>query len=114
MHEVGIIESALALVERHAAEHHARRVDRVVLRVGALAGVELEALRFAFEAVAPQTVAAGATLEIEHVAAEIHCDGCGRDFTAEGSFVFTCPHCQALCGNVRRGRELELSRIEMS
>lgn len=114
MHEVGIIESALALVERHAAEHHARRIERIVLRVGLLAGVEIESLRFAFAAVAPQTIAAGAILEIEKVPAEIHCRDCGRDFSAAGSFIFSCPHCAALCSDVRHGREMELTRIEMT
>lgn len=114
MHEVGIIESALALVERHAAEHRARHVERVVLRVGALSGVEIDSLRFAFEAVAPRTIAAGALLDVEEVPAAIYCDACAREFTADGSFIFQCPTCGALCGDVRRGRELELTRIEMT
>lgn len=114
MHEVGIIESAMTLVERHAAEHHAQRVERVVLRVGALAGVEIESLRFAFEAVVPNTIAAGAVLDIEEVPAGIYCAACQTEFTATGSYIFTCPHCGALAAEVRHGRELELSRIEMT
>ena len=114
MHEVGIIESALARVTEEASAQRAHRVERIVLRIGALAGVEREALRFAFDAVAPQTIAAGATLEIEEVAAAIHCASCDREFTGDGSYIFVCPTCGDLCGDVRRGRELELSRIEMS
>ena len=114
MHELSLIESTLALVERHAADHDATRVERIVLRVGTLAGVDIESLRFAFEAVAPRTIAAGATLEIETIPALVHCSGCDADFDASGSFIFTCPQCGALSADVRQGRELELSRIEMT
>ncbi len=114
MHEVGIIESALAEVERHATEQRARRIERIVLRIGALSGVEIESLRFAFEAVAPNTIAAGAVLEIEEVPAAVYCHQCGREFAADKSYIFTCPDCGSLCGDIRRGRELELSRIEMT
>jgi hydrogenase nickel incorporation protein HypA/HybF len=115
MHELGIMESALSLVEHHAAGNPARRVSRVVLRIGALAGVELEALRFAFDVVSRGTVAEGADLEIEAVAAAVYCRGCQREFAGEtGGFIFTCPICSDLCGEILRGRELELSRIEMN
>lgn len=115
MHEVGIIESALEVVLRHVTEQHAQRVERIVLRIGALAGVEPTALQFAFDAVSRGTPADGAALEIESVAAAVYCAGCAREFTAErGSFIFRCPTCGDFCGEVRRGRELELSRIEMT
>ena len=109
------MESALALVRRHAAEQQAHRVDRVVLRIGTLAGVEPDALRFAFDVVSRGTVVEGAVLEIEPVPAVVFCPGCRREFAVdEGSCIFTCPGCGDLCGEIRRGRELELSRIEMS
>lgn len=115
MHEVGIIESALEIVLRHAAERHAQRIQRVVLRIGSLAGVEPAALRFAFDAVTRGTPADGAALEIEPVPAAVYCPTCAREFTPEaGGFIFQCPACGDLCGEVRRGRELELSRIEMT
>ncbi len=109
------MESALTVVQRHAAERKARRVDRIVLRIGALSGVEPDALRFAFDVVTRGTVAEGAVLAIEDVPARVYCAACRREFTGEDhSFIFTCPDCHALCGEVRSGRELELSRIEMS
>ncbi len=115
MHEVGIMESALALVARHAAGNAARRVSRVVLRIGALAGVEIESLRFAFDVVSRGTVAEGADFEIEEVPVAVYCHGCHEEFAVEsGGFIFTCPTCGDLCGEIRRGRELELSRIELT
>ena len=114
MHEAGIMESALAIVGREAASHGASRVERVTLRVGAISGAEPEALRFAFEALSPGTIAEGAELEIQSVPARAYCAGCDGDFTIGGGFVFECPVCRALSGDVRSGRELELARLEFS
>jgi hydrogenase nickel incorporation protein HypA/HybF len=114
MHEVGIMESALALVQRQVTAHQASRADRVVLRIGTLAGVEPESLRFAFDVVSRGTVAEGATLEIESVPAAAYCPTCQQEFAVETGFIFICTGCGDLCGEIRRGRELELSRIEMS
>jgi len=114
MHEVGIMESAMAIVLRHVEERRAGRVDRVVLRVGTLAGVDLDSLHFAFEVVARGTIADGAALEIESVPAAVFCQSCQSEFAGGAGFIFTCPTCGDLCGEIRHGRELELSRIEMS
>lgn len=115
MHELGIMESAMTLVNRHAVENKARRVSRVVLRIGALAGVEIESLRFAFDIVSRGTAAEGAEFEIEQVPVAVYCQGCQQEFDGETQgYIFTCPTCGDLCGEIRRGRELELSRIEMN
>jgi hydrogenase nickel incorporation protein HypA/HybF len=112
MHEAGIMESALAIVSREAASHDASRVERIVMRVGVISGAEPEALRFAFEALSPGTVADGAELVIEQVPARAHCAACDMDFTIDGGFLFECPRCRAFSGDVRSGRELDLTRLE--
>jgi hydrogenase nickel incorporation protein HypA/HybF len=114
MHEVGIMEAALEAVLNRARVHGAQRVHRIVLRIGALSGVDADSLRFAFDAVTPGTIAAEALLEIRTVAAIARCSACDADFTAEAGAIFSCPRCCRLSGDVRQGRELELSRIEMS
>ncbi|MDP1581309.1 MAG: hydrogenase maturation nickel metallochaperone HypA [Candidatus Didemnitutus sp.] len=112
MHEVGIMESALTVITREARAHHAQRVERITLRIGAISGVEPDALRFAFEAVSPGSVADGAKLVIRRVPARAHCRECDKDFTIESGFIFQCPRCHAFSGDVRAGRELELARLE--
>ncbi len=114
MHELGIMESAMSTVLAQARDHGARQVHRIVLRIGALAGVEPQALRFAFEIVSRGTPADGAELSVETVPARVHCADCAADFEVAGGFVFTCPRCRALCADLRQGRELELARIEMT
>lgn len=114
MHELGIMESAMGLVLQQARDHRASRVHRIVLRIGTLAGVEPQALHFAFEVVTRGTPADGAALEVESVPARARCPDCDTEFGVETGFIFTCPRCRRLCGELRQGRELELSRVEMS
>jgi hydrogenase nickel incorporation protein HypA/HybF len=101
-------------VLEQARAHGAQRVHRIVLKVGALAGVEPEALRFAFDVVTRNTLAEEAELEVDSVPARAYCAACEAEFEAEGSFILSCPRCGSLSGDLRQGRELELSRIEMS
>jgi hydrogenase nickel incorporation protein HypA/HybF len=62
------MQTALELACDEAQRAGAVGVRRVVLRVGAASGVVLDALRFAFDALSPGTLADGAALEIEEVA----------------------------------------------
>lgn len=114
MHEVGITESALTAVLAQARFHGASRIHRVVLRIGALSGVVADSVRFAFEAVSRGTMAEGAVLEIVEEPVEVFCARCQTIFAATGAAILSCPRCGQLSADIRRGRELELSQIEMS
>jgi hydrogenase nickel incorporation protein HypA/HybF len=111
---MGIMESAIEAVLSHAREHDATRIHRVVLRVGALSGVEPEALRLAFAAATGGTIAADAELGLEAVPARGHCPDCDAEFEVGSDFIFTCPVCGRISGELTQGRELELAQIELS
>ena len=113
MHEVGVIQDALDVALEHAARHRARQVHRITLRVGPLAGVEPEALAFAFEVVTRGTIAEGARLEVDRVPLACFCPGCAGEFRPDG-WVFECPTCGQLTNEVRQGRELEVASVEVS
>jgi hydrogenase nickel incorporation protein HypA/HybF len=114
MHELGIMESTLAAALAAARDNGAHRVHRIVLRVGALSGAEPDALRFAFAAVTAGTPADGAVLEIDAVPARARCPDCAIEFVPGAGFITACPQCRRLCADLRSGRELELTRVEMS
>ncbi|HWG84499.1 MAG TPA: hydrogenase maturation nickel metallochaperone HypA, partial [Deinococcales bacterium] len=82
MHEVGIAESIVSIAEAHARHAGASRVERIAVRVGALSGVVPDALEFAFTVARQDTLAAGATLEIETVPVSARCPDCQSDFTS--------------------------------
>jgi hydrogenase nickel incorporation protein HypA/HybF len=61
MHELGITRNIVSIVGQAA---RGRRVVRITLEVGALAGVEPRAIAFCFDVVARGTAAEGAVLDI--------------------------------------------------
>lgn len=106
------MDGALRLALDQAAKQGATRVHSIRLRIGALSGVVPEALRFAFDALAAGTPAAGAALVIEDVPARFWCGACRSEFGAE-DFVSLCPHCGQASAELRSGRELELNSLEI-
>ena len=114
MHELGIAESALRLALERARAEGAARVTRLELRVGALSGVDIEALQFAFSAILPGTPAEGAALQIDPVPAVAYCPACQQDFTLEQHFFCECPKCGRPSAVIKQGRELDLVRLEIT
>jgi hydrogenase nickel incorporation protein HypA/HybF len=113
MHELGIIQSAVGMALETARAQDAHRIHVLRMRVGALSGVVPDALQFAFDLACQGTIAEGAVLEIETVAAACWCAACQREFTCQ-DFLAECPQCHAVSDQLRRGRELELVSVEVS
>ena len=67
MHETALALSILDIVVNKCTEAGGRTVDSVRVRIGDAAGVQPDALQFAFDAVKATTVADKAQLVIEHV-----------------------------------------------
>lgn len=112
MHELSLMEEVRRQALAAAAAEAAERIVTIRLRVGELAGVELEALRFAFPLVMQGTIAAGAELQIETEAAFCHCEPCGKPFPAlHGSS--DCPHCGSLSLQLLSGKDLRLVALEV-
>ncbi|PYE21599.1 hydrogenase maturation nickel metallochaperone HypA [Paraburkholderia silvatlantica] len=76
MHEVSLAGGVLASVEAAAERERFVGVKVLRLEVGRLAGVEVEALRFALEAIAPGTCLAGARVVIEEPTGSAWCMNC--------------------------------------
>lgn len=89
----------------------ARRVTGLRLRVGTLSGAVPEAMRFAWDVVSRDTIAAGARLDIELVPATAWCIKCDAEFEC-GDYFNECPRCHNVSGELRRGRELEIADVE--
>jgi hydrogenase nickel incorporation protein HypA/HybF len=113
MHELSLMEALRDLALQQAEAEGAVRIAEMTLRVGSLAGVEIEALRFAFAAVMADTIAAAAELRIEAVPAVCRCGGCGRRFAALDG-VCECPSCGAISRELLQGRELQLASLEIA
>jgi len=113
MHEVGIMQSALDIAFERADREGAVQISCLCLRVGALSGVVPDALDFAFEVLKQDTPAANARLEVEFVPILLYCPDCDREFSSDG-YSYVCPVCMKPDSEIRRGRELEVARVELS
>lgn len=112
MHELGIAESVLGIVAEEMRRNGLERVLKVRLEVGKLSGVDREALDFAFEALLPDSPAAGAQIEISVPALLLRCLSCSADYEALSADDLRCPRCGEARFEVRRGREMLVTAIE--
>jgi hydrogenase nickel incorporation protein HypA/HybF len=112
MHEFGIAQSLLEIVEQEALPYKGAKVTRVTLQIGRLSGVMPGALRFAFEVLREGGVAEGSSLEIEEIPLRIKCNQCGKTSTLEDPFLI-CPHCEDIDVEIVAGRELEIRNMEI-
>ena len=113
MHEFSIASAMLDAVLEQAGRNDAKSVAVVNVRIGALAGVVMEALEFAWQAVSDETAAAGSRLNVEHVPVTCYCAKCSREF-ASRAYSYRCPDCGELSSDLRRGREMQLISIEVN
>lgn len=78
MHEASLAGGVLQLVEDTARREGFSRLLILRLEAGQLAGVDVRALRFALESLAPGTVLDGAEIQIEEPPGQAWCMGCGQ------------------------------------
>lgn len=110
MHELSLAGGILKLVEDAAAREGFRRVARMTLEAGALAGVEVPALRFALESLAPGTLLEGAEIDIDTPPGVASCPGCGASVII-ASRAEPCPACGAWGLVPTGGMELKLREL---
>jgi hydrogenase nickel incorporation protein HypA/HybF len=110
MHEVGLMQSLLKMIDTYSREYRLRKISRVVLQVGKLSNAAPEALQFAFEAISPGTLADGAELVIEQVDGRFKCITCGLEF-ASIMARWACPECDQPVVIIA-GQELHLQTLE--
>lgn len=114
MHESSIAHSILEIVEEQCAEKGCAVVDALTVRLGKATGVMPESLQFAFDALKEPTRAKEAKMTIEIVPVGGNCRSCGKEFDVpDVQFIFSCPHCNSADFEMTRGREMEISDMEM-
>jgi len=112
MHEMSIAEGILQLVEETARREKAQRVGLVVLEIGQLASVEVEALRFCFDVAMRDSVAEGARLEIVETPGVGWCLDCNRSVALREK-LGTCPQCGSFRVQVTGGTEMRVLELEI-
>lgn len=65
MHEMGIAQSVIDIVEEQAAAHPGAQIQTIGLRIGAFAGIDHSSLTFCFDCLKAGTPLEQAALKIE-------------------------------------------------
>ncbi len=112
MHELSLMEGVLGIIQEAQAQHRFRKVSRIVLEIGALAGVEREALDFCWEIVAKDTPAEGALMELVDVPAAAWCEPCAREVPIASRMDF-CPACGGIPARIVKGLDLQVKTLDV-
>lgn len=112
MHEMSLCEGVLQVLEQNARTQGYARVKTVWLEIGALSGVEPEAMRFSFDVVVKDTLADGAALEIVETPAEAWCMQCASTVIVKQRFD-ACPDCGSYQLQVTAGDEMRIRELEV-
>ena len=114
MHEMGI---ALQIIDIATAsippDLTGVRIEKVNLKIGKLAAVVPESLRFCFDVAVKETALEGATLAIEELPVVARCKDCDAQWTISGP-AFSCQNCDSGSLEILSGRELDIESIEIA
>ncbi len=113
MHEISLCEGILKILEDHAKRQKFENVKTVWLEIGALSGVELEAMRFGFDVVTRGTLADQARLEIIEVPGEAWCMMCAKTVSVKQRFD-ACSDCGSYQLQVTGGEEMKIKELEVN
>jgi hydrogenase nickel incorporation protein HypA/HybF len=112
MHEMSIAESIVQIAEEAAGREGDARVKTVFIEIGTLAGVEVEALRFCWDAVTREGRAAGAGLDITRTPGQAWCLQCSETVVLPALYE-ACPRCGGYQVQVTAGTEMRVREIEV-
>ena len=112
MHEMGIADAMLKMVDRIAKQENAAAVRSVTVEIGDLSGVVPRFLSDCWEAVADGTPFQDTALYLHSVPATARCEDC-RSIFAVNTEDLRCPVCRGDRLTPLSGQELTIAEIEV-
>ncbi len=110
MHEASLAESIIKIALDTAEKNSAKKITAVGLKLGEMAGVEVEALNLSFNVLKQKTPAQDAELKINRVPIRATCNKCGKTFEVP-HYNFFCPECDGIL-ILQSGRELLVEFVD--
>ncbi len=112
MHELAVTESILAITLKHAEQAAAQKVTDIYLVIGQLSSIVDDSVQFYWDMISENTLAQGARLHFNRIAARMKCMSCGQEFEMERRLE-PCPACQSYSLQVIAGEEFYVDSIEV-
>ena len=111
MHEMSLCEGMRNVIEDQAAAHNVCKIKRVRVEIGRFAGVEVDALHFAFDVVMRGSVAEGAELVTLDLPGKAMCYDCMKEVEIQNR-LDPCPTCGGGKLMPQGGDELRIKDLE--
>ena len=113
MHEMGIVQSIIDIVEQEMERHGVDKLKKIHLSVGKMTAIVPEQMTFCFGVLTEDGKLAGAELEIRIVPITYHCRDCSAEFVSKG-ISERCARCGGENIEMISGRELKIESIEVA
>ena len=110
---MSLAEGVLQLIEDAGRQQEFSKVTTVWLEIGQLSGVEVEAMKFCFDAVTRDSIADGARLEIIALPGIGWCMECAKSVPMAEVFG-ECPQCGGYRMQVTGGTEMRVKELEVA
>jgi len=112
MHEYSIVQSLLDSCEENATNNGASKVNKVVIKIGVMSGVEPELLKTAFDTFKERTICEKAELVMNIQPIVVKCIGCLSESTLQ-KLEYRCPDCKSIELEILDGEDMYLMQLEL-
>ncbi len=112
MHEYSIVQALLNQCEEIAEQNGARKITKVITKIGVMSGVETHLLQVAFDTFKEKTVCDGAEFVINVQKLKLRCNDCEAEFEID-EHHYRCRECESLDVRVIDGEDMYLMTLEM-
>ena len=112
MHELGIASSILESVQSAARRNPGAHITKVGVKIGELAGVDIDALQFGFECMVKDTEWEQLVLDVESIPRVQRCPKCQHEFRMS-DYDPQCPRCGEFATQCISGEQLDIVYMEV-
>lgn len=112
MHELSVALGIVRIAEEEAKKARVERFSAIDLEIGTMAGIEFEALDFAWSAAVEDTVLQDAEKRIHRIEAKAKCGDCDEEFSISKVYD-NCPSCGSYLKHIYQGKELRVRSLDV-
>ncbi|PHS56120.1 MAG: hydrogenase maturation nickel metallochaperone HypA [Sulfurimonas sp.] len=112
MHEYSIVQALLNQVENIAQENRATKVNKVIVKIGVMSGIETHLLEVAFNTFKEKTICEEAELVLNVQPLTVECNECS-EVTELEKIHYCCQKCNSTNIVVIDGEDMFLMSVEM-
>jgi hydrogenase nickel incorporation protein HypA/HybF len=111
MHELTVVSNIFKIILETAEKNNLSKISKISLKIGRQRHLAPDLMKFAFDSVSKNTVAAGAVMDIERVDIQMECRTCGFNFIVTNN-TYLCIKCGSAALKILSGQDLLIESIE--